>query len=238
MPSTRDAALARIARNIREHGFHQYTVGGGDYPRFAYTIGMRERVGAELVMAGCLAYSADETHAILTTIHAQLERRADLEGVVTVGTHGAFRFLQALPSWTSPLLLGALDDYDVTEIEAYQVVPDDDHWTIDTPDMSRPWTAATEPIWTALHAAWPHTFPSSWEVMTNLEALRGAPVLEASRWEEAYWEVFAAGERSFENARAVPLGWLISHDPSLAPLTTFAIDESRRRTARHAPWTR
>jgi hypothetical protein len=63
MSADRAKALDLIKRNIEKSGFHIYLVaGGGRTPRFVYTIGLRESLGAELVLAGALYYEdKDET---------------------------------------------------------------------------------------------------------------------------------------------------------------------------------
>jgi hypothetical protein len=55
--------------------------------------------------------------------------------------------------------------------------------------------------------------------MTNLDALRGAPIVEVARWKDEYWEMLAgSGEDTPEaEARLVTLGFLLAADPSLAP---------------------
>jgi hypothetical protein len=57
MTPARAKALEQIKHNIEKSGFHVYIVmGAGPTPRFAYTIGLRESLGAELVLAGGLYY--------------------------------------------------------------------------------------------------------------------------------------------------------------------------------------
>ena len=60
MTPPRKKALATIKRNIEKSGFHIYIVAGEQTPRFAYTVGLRESLGAELVLAGGLYYDAQE----------------------------------------------------------------------------------------------------------------------------------------------------------------------------------
>ena len=52
-------AIRRIQKNIDESGYHLYFVAGGPVPRFVYTIGLSEKIGFELVLAGS-SYFDDE----------------------------------------------------------------------------------------------------------------------------------------------------------------------------------
>ncbi len=51
----RKQALDRIRENIAREGHHIYLVSGGAAtPRFAYTIGVSESIGVELILAGAV----------------------------------------------------------------------------------------------------------------------------------------------------------------------------------------
>jgi hypothetical protein len=126
---SREQALERIRLNIARHGHHVYLVQGGRYPRFSYTIGLVETHGAEVVFAGGIHYMADESHLIMNAIPGQLRAGKSIDAVFEVAGHGSFTLRKADPSWTHDLLLGARDYYG-REVPAYQLVPDDDHWTI------------------------------------------------------------------------------------------------------------
>jgi len=56
----RKQALDDIRENIVRSGYHVYLVFGGTTPRFAYTIGVSETLGFELVLAGAVFYMRDE----------------------------------------------------------------------------------------------------------------------------------------------------------------------------------
>ena len=53
--------------------------------------------------------------------------------------------------------------------------------------------------------------------MTNLEALKGAAVTEAMRWEVDQWELFsgAGPDVKKEDTRVVPLSTLVLYDSTL-----------------------
>jgi hypothetical protein len=136
--------------------------------------------------------------------------------------------------------LGALDYYDREEVSAYQVVPDEAHRTIDTPDLSRTWSASTEPAWRWLADEWSLPVPSTSHAVTNLDALRGARVTEVSRWEDDYWEAFAGSGSGLSEAeaRVVPLGTLLGADDSTRRILDLEVGESIWRDPEGGDWNR
>jgi hypothetical protein len=219
-------ALDRIRANIEQTGHHVYMVLGGAIPRFAYTIGISESVGIELILAGAFFYLNAEVAPIVNNIAAQLKAdrgRQDL----TVEEHGNFTLRTVHVSWAKRLMLGVLDYYQVREMSALQIVPDDDHWTIDVPDMSVPLSITSEPIWQWLQEPWLHPVPENSVAATDLGALRGERITEAKRWEDDEWEVFAGygPDLPKNQMREVPLGTLLAVDESLVPVIHLAIGE-------------
>lgn len=217
--AARSQALERIARNIEQFGYHAYHVTGGPLPRFSYTIGLREALGAELLLAGITFYTVDELKRVIDSIRAQLRGQSEREVPLPVEGLGTFTLRSAHASWIRELMLGATDFYGTKEVSAFQVVPDERHWTMDVPDMSVAWSGDAEPAWRYLHGQWPYRVPSDSTAMTNLDALRGGRITEVTRSEEDEWEMFAGGGPDVEpaDARVVPLGTLLAADPSLEP---------------------
>lgn len=242
MSLERARALELIKRNIEKSGFHIYLVeGGSPTPRFAYTIGLRESLGAELVLAGALYYDKDEVLEIIRSVRKRLlkgKTRPGWKPDIDLDRLGSFRLRKSHRSWTRSLLLGALDFYGIEDIDAYQIVPDKTHHTIDIPDMAREWSPTTEPIWQWLHEPWSYSVPPESTSMTNLDALRGASITEACRWEEDYWEMFAGeGPAVTEaDARLVPLGCLLASDPTLARVVELAIGTGVWRDGKGGDW--
>src|SRR5215472_14435353 len=131
----RKQAIDRIRENIARRGQHVYIVSGGPTPRFAYTIGVSESIGAELILAGAIFYMKDEVVKIINTIVAQLKH--DREGAkFKVDELGLFTLRKVHSSWATEFMLGAFDYYQKRDIPALQIVPDEAHWTVDIPDMS------------------------------------------------------------------------------------------------------
>jgi Domain of unknown function (DUF4262) len=246
MTLDRKKALALIKRNIEEYGFHIYIVSAGSSPRFAYTIGLRESLGAELVLAGGFFYEkSDQILEILHSIRKQLASGVKgkpgpvWQSEFVVPELGKFALRKAHASWARSLLLGALDYYSIEDVDAYQVVPETRHRTIDVPIMSKEWSATDEPMWRWRDAEWPYPISPDAEVMTNLDALRGEPITEVVRFEERYWEMYAGAsgpEVSEDDARLIPLGCLLALDPSLEPVVDLAIGEGMWRDGSGDDW--
>jgi hypothetical protein len=237
----RKLALADIRENIARSGLHIYLVSGGATPRFAYTIGLSESIGAELILAGAIFYMKDDVRKIVNGIAAQLKADRGRE-VFEITELGSFVLRRASSSWAAEFMLGAFDYYQKREIPALQIVPDTAHWTIDVPDMAAPWSATREPIWRWQREAW--TYPVSKEATatTNLAALHGERVTEAVRWEEDNWELFAGAgpDVSKDELRIVPLGTLLAADPSLVAVINLEVGAGlwRDDISEWHPWAR
>jgi len=131
----RKMALQLIGSNIARHGHHVYVVSNGPIPRFAYTIGVRNSTGAELVLGGSIIYHYDEVIQIINDIASKLRRGLTPASKFECDMKGAFTLGAVHPSWASKLFLGAFDYFETKEVAALQILPDQDHWTIDIPDM-------------------------------------------------------------------------------------------------------
>lgn len=224
--------LDQIRENISRSGHHVYVVSGGETPRFAYTIGMSESVGVELILAGGIFYMNDEVLKIINDIAGQLKTHHDLE-MFDVDDLGSFTLSKAHSSWAAKLMLGVFDYYKRFDVPALQIVPDKAHWTIDVPDMSVPWNASSEPVWRWLEEPWSFPVPRDSTAATNLAALRGERITEAMRWEENEWEMFAGPGPDVErdDMRVVALGTLVAADKSLMPVVNLARQEGLWRDA-------
>jgi hypothetical protein len=219
--------IATIRANIGSCGQHIHLVSGGSpLPRFAYTIGLYETVGLEVILAGATAFNLVDARTILNTVADRL--RADGKDTLTsvdVARLGTFSLLPVDASWSKLLLLGALDFYDLEEITVLQISPAPERFTLDVPDLSRPWDEALEPVWRWLHTEWEFPVPAQSVATTNLAALRGDPVTEVARWEETEWEMFAGAGPDVPPAdvRVVPLGTLIGIDQSVDAATKLGV---------------
>jgi len=214
-----------IKQNIRQFGLHIYIVMGGSIPRFAYTIGLLESLRAEIVLAGAIHYTGDEVKQVINIISQQLKVEKNFDSEFSVDELGIFTLRQVHNTWSNSLLLGALDFYKTNTIDAYQIVPDKSHWTIDIPNLGEEWSVTAEPIWQWLHEEWPYTVSRKSTATTNIDALYGARITEVARWEVDEWEMFAGPgpDVSFEEVRIVPLATLLAADPSLNPVVDLKI---------------
>ena len=214
----RQAILAKIASSIQTHGYHLRIVEGGPSPRFAYTIGLHEKHGFELVLAGGVVFTNAELNSIFSTIIAQLREGKEADSVATsIEGKGTFRLAAVHPTWSSKLLLGALDFLRLPDVRAFQIVPDEDHSTVDVPDMSDPKSPDEQPMWKWVDQDWTLPFSAKAQVITNLDALRGYAITEVMRWEDSEWEMFsgAGPEVPKEDIRTVPLATLLAFDATL-----------------------
>lgn len=211
----------------------------GTCPRYAYTIGLNDPLGLELVLAGAIFFDVDEVNLILHSIRNLLGKKAAaLDSTLEVPDLGSFTLRHVDSSWAKLLLLGASDYYGRSAVDAYQIVPDALHWTIDVPNLSTPSSESSEPIWRWLHVPWQCAFPSTLHVATDLEALQGARITQATRWEDNYWEMFAGPVENLspDRARIVPLGCLVAHDPSLKSALDLEIGQRILRDSDGGDW--
>lgn len=235
---TKAEALEMIRRNISTHGHHIYLVRPGPTPKFAYTIGLKETIGAELIFAGGAHYSVDQVREILNRLASILKETGDRTMRHALGELGVFSLRSVCSTWSSELILGALDYYKPSVVQALQIVPDSQHVTIDVPDLSKTRNETAEPIWQWLDKAWDYAVPEDLMVITDLGALHGAPILEANRWEEDTWELFSTSSHEVdkENGRAIPFGTLLAVDPTLTLATELDVGEGIWRVPEDLEW--
>lgn len=229
-----------IRSNVAKHGYHLYVVsGGGPLPRFAYTIGGAERCGSELILAGASLFLAEDLDLIFSTFFDVIKRGELAPGArISVGSLGYFFTRKVDWTWSKELLLGALDYYGVDFISSLQIVPDADHWTLDIPDLEKPWSAESEPVWRWLYERWDFLVPAESVAATNLRALQGGRINEAARWEAAYWELFVGSgpDISSEETRIVPLATLLGIDETLIDVVSLEIGHALWRDAGAGEW--
>ena len=236
---TKNEALELIRANIVTYGHHLYLVQGGPNPRYIYSIGLRDAIGAELIFAGAAFYSANQGGEIVRRLASMLRESPNRsEADYSLGELGTFSLREVHPTWSSKLILGALDYYKVSVVPALQIVPDAEHQTIDVPYLSRAFSSTVEPIWQWLEKPWDYPVPKDEAVITDLDALRGAPITEVARWEETHWELFpgCATDVAKGDMRVVPFGTLLGADPSLKHVTELMVGKALRREPGDLEW--
>lgn len=231
--------LDKIRSNIANDGQHIYVILGGASPRFAYTIGVSESYKYELILAGALYYSVDEVKKIINGIASELRAGISWQSInFVLESFGSFSLREVDSSWGNKMMLGALDYYNAGGIPALQIVPDEEHWTVDTPNLTKPWSPKIEPIWQWLYQKWQYPVPESSIAITNLDALQGHSITEVMRWEQDHWEMFvgAGPDVPKEEIREVSLGTLLGADQTLFPAANLAIGKGLWRDPSNLKW--
>ena len=234
----RQKALNEIREHISKFGFHIYVVTGGGDPHFGYTIGLTESLGAELILPGTYFYELDDVSKVIESIIGRLAPPVSWDVSVDAPPWGIFSFRHVHMSWATALMLGAFDYYRGKSIEAYQIVPDETHWTIDVPDLSQPWSPNQAPGWRWLKEEWKYPVPKDSVALTDLSILRGGRITEVMRWEEDQWEIFSgfAPDIPESERRVVPLGVLLEADKSLLPAVDLRVETGFWRDREELEW--
>ncbi|HXR78307.1 MAG TPA: DUF4262 domain-containing protein [Bryobacteraceae bacterium] len=230
----REAAFDEIRRNIAEYGFHTYVVTGSGKPHYGYTIGLTESLGTELILAGAYFYRLNEVSSVIRGVADELRSPLHRDTQrLRESPWGNFSLQKVDISWAKELMLGFFDYYGVNAIEARQIVPDESHWTVDIPDLSKPMGSNAAPGWQWLSQDWAYPIPKESVALTNIDALRGERITEVMRWEKDEWEIFAGAGPEITEAerRVVPLGILLAADPSLVPAVDLSIGSGFWRDA-------
>jgi hypothetical protein len=98
-------------------------------------------------------------------------------------------------------MLGVFDYYQVQTIHAYQIVPDETHWTNEIPDLSQTWSLELAPAWRWQYEEWIYPVPVDSMAITNLDALRGKRITEVMRWEgESEWRPWGKSKAEQDSA--------------------------------------
>lgn len=233
----RQRMLETIRRNIMETGHHITLVQQSNIPRYAYTIGLSSVIGTELLLAGAIIYYAQDVYNIINIISKNLKSCPEDRTAKTT-EFGSFNLIESHFSWTNKLLLGAFDYFETNAVAALQLVPDSQHLTIDVPDTSLSWNPLAQPVWRWVKEPWAWPIPEDSQAVTNLAALRGEPVTEASRWGIDEWQLFAGSgpDTPKHELRVVPIATLVGPDPSLAKVLILDVGKSLWRRSGEGDW--
>ncbi len=220
---TNNEFLEIIKTNIYEYGYHLTLVTGGQHPRFSYSIGLTEKFGFELIIAGGFISIKDNEY-IFRDIYQQLQSGHTVDSKFLLSDNNIFYLAKVGTSWSKKLMLGVYDYYDVDEIIAYQIIPV--NRTMDTPLMSEA-RILNDPIWKWLDMDWNVKAPKNSYVVTDIETLNGKTIIELMRWEEHKWEMFSGPgpDVKEDDIRIVPLGTILGIDDTLQPCLNLAIGQ-------------
>ncbi|MCA9644221.1 MAG: DUF4262 domain-containing protein, partial [Myxococcales bacterium] len=208
--SSRDEASAQVAHHIQTRGQHVHLVHPTSVPGWGHTIGLSGEFGYELILAGAAYHTTDELMHVLNSVAAQLRGgttdrfRVDGLGNFTLGACDA--------SWSEHLLGRAAAHYGSSKISAQQLVPDREHWTVDTPSLSQRFTPESAPAWRWLAEPWNLAIPETAHVATTLEILQGAHATHIARFEADAWEAFGDEPPADDDVRVVPISVMLAAD--------------------------
>ena len=119
--------------------------------------------------------------------------------------------------------------------------------TIDVPDLSSAFSPESEPPWRWLDDDWPYRdqeppVAARSLALTDLDALRGAPLHEVARSYEdnvgTEWECWASSADPIprEHQRVVPFGLFLAVDPTVGALTDLDEGEWATRSPPSLDW--
>ena len=224
-----------IKSNIDKQGFHITLVNGGQHPDFSYSIGLTEKLGFELIVAGGAFVSIKENESIFEYIYLQLQTGQAVGSKFSLSENNAFYLSEVDSSWCKKLMLGVYDFYSANEITAYQITPVDR--TLDVPFMSEAFIP-NNPIWKWLDMDWNVKVPLNSYVITDFDALKGKTITELTRWEDRVWEMFSGPgpDVKEEDIRIVPLGTILGIDSTLESVVNLSVGQGLWRDHNNTMW--
>ena len=214
------------------------TAGGEFMPRIVAITGDLDNV--DLVLAGdCGIRSGAKAIELVAEV---LLTKSQQGAIVNTSMLGPVELREVHGSWSRT---SALREVGLGPRKCLQIVPlAASHMTIDAPRMQTEFGAVLEPAWAYLAGpdAWPFPFPAGLTVVTDSNALRGAPVTEAARWDDGEFQMLAIGEDNLqpptEDLRVVPFSTLAAADSGLEPLFETPPGCSWWRADVASPWQR
>lgn len=231
--------LGLIKSNVAEYGYHLNIVSSEIEPRYAYSVGLKDIFGYELIFAGGIYYLKEELYKIFEAIVGTLKISKNMGSkIIDIKSMGRFSLCKVDPTWSELMLLGVFDYYKTNVVEAYQIIPESENFTLDIPDMTEEYNAFLEPVWRWLSQEWDYPVSSTCTVITNINALRGEPVTEIMRWEDNEWEMFAGAGPDVQQSdiRVVSLGTMLGIDKSLVDALYLAKGTGLWREAVNSDW--
>lgn len=235
----REQFLNLIQANIDKYGYHLTIVNSSIEPRYAYTIGLTEVLGFELIFAGGIYYMKNDLYTIFAEIIKELKEKSGVANKsITIGDLGSFSCSNVDQSWIKLTMLGVFDFYKQDQIDACQIFPSKEYYTLDIPNMSNEFSVPLNPVWQWLVREWDYHVPPDSTAITNLDALKGEVITEVMRWEKNEWEIFAGAGPDVlkEDKRVVSLGTLLAIDESLEPVVNLEIEKGMWRDKNDREW--
>jgi hypothetical protein len=211
-------------------------INGAQNPNFAYTIGLHKKFGFELVIAGQYISVKDYEYTFdLVVKKLETIQNLDLIHINKVFNKSEVKLIEMHTSWKKRMILGAYDYYNIDEIKAFQITPN--NRLLDIPIMSEVWNIDC-PIWGWLDKDWNYPIPKTAHVVTNVQFLRGETITEIIRWNDDYWEMFVgpAPEVLDDDVRILPFGTMIGIDDSLMVASNLKKNDGLWRNNKEDKW--
>lgn len=212
-------SLETVRRNIENNGYHICTVLQGVCPRFSYSIGLHQKLGYELVVAGLC--SVDAIH-IPDLISSAIDGKHYLNQ--EEDSNHLIELKDANPSWASVLARWAVSYYQKDDIKLKQIIPEG-IFTIDTPDMSSSYKNVANGSWRYLVEPWPYPISAESEAYCDSGIIAGQDILSISRYEEGYWEI-SSGFGYNDRAKILPASVIIERFGAGNAMITMDLDTS------------
>lgn len=234
-------ARSKITDAIRRTGLFAVTVVAGPTPRWQYTIGLTQAGLPEVVVAGSAAYRDATLDALLRSVGSGLLAGAyapDARGLRVEGVD--VDLMPVHVSWAQRLLVVAATYHERPAVDAVQAVPSGG-W-IDIPRTSVPLDLSIERPWRWLDDEWPYACSSRTRVFTDLDVLRGSPIVEVIHEREPgglnSWTMraHAAAAGAEQEGRVVPIGTVLAIDPTVALTLDLKPGEFAVRDGPQADW--
>ena len=239
MKNEKNEFISLIKANIKEFGFHITIVNSYTEPRYAYSIGLNEKFGFELIFAGGIIFYEKDIYEIFNSIATELNLDSKItHATIKTKNFGKFSFSAVDNSWSNLLVLGVYDFYNVKEIKVFQIKPEAKYYTLDIPDMEVSFDDSNNQVWKWLNNKWDLPVPETSTSLTNIQALKGEYILEVFRCDEDEWEMFSENGTNIDrgNLRIVSVGALIGIDPSLTRSLTLEIGKGIWRKSIEDDW--
>lgn len=235
----REDFLDHIKDNILKHRFHINVVSQEFTPRFAYTIGLFNKNGYELVLAGNMDLLYDDIIYILNFIGNKLINHEETTGSrFEINIKSMFELRKVDESWTDIMLLGVNDFYNDKSILSYQIHQIGNMTSVDIPNMNCKFKPEDQPIWRWLTCKNDLNIPQNSKVVINKDILYGAKALEIMRWDENEWEIYSMNPENLDedDMRIIPVSTIIGIDNSLERILELNVGKGLIRDSPNNAW--
>lgn len=196
-----------ISNNIQRHGYHVYAITTNPKEfSYIYTIGLTEKFGFEMIMAGWIKLDVNSQSMIIKHIIENLTKEPknfsqdyhgrhfilnnillnQVESTLLVGLEQVSNF------WMEDLMIGALDYYQDRPITAFHVKPlQEDFWLMTIPNMSNPIVDNNNsPLWQCYFNE-ERDVGEKCNFYVDECVLRGKPILEVINFDNINWQLLS-----------------------------------------------